>query len=609
MDEIDESAAATARPVELALAQGIRVYRYGAPTRGGRRTYHLPPEAKEQLRLAQELKNRLVELSIGKDEAIAAIWSGYPTVAAAEAELALAEEAAATATEAVQKEKAAQRTRAPKGPAMEAQRAARQRAKSARLARRAAIDEIKADAKTQLTAVDADHKAAIKSLYGEFSQTRGLYWATFNDVADHSRAADRRIIEIRKQRRPARRRFRRWDGSGSLAVQLQREAGRPQRTPQLLASDASPWRTQLKGPFTDIGNATILFGLGSKLPPVEVPVKIHRAIPEDADIVGARLVVERVAGNHRIAVHITAKVPIIARTPQGPAVAIHLGWRRDDDGAIRVATWRSNDDLTVPLALRDIVTQDTAHSGRLLLSTRWQERMNRFDQIRSCRDIALTEIKEFLVTWLTEHPLPVDEDDEHAITAGRIQQWRAPGRFAKLAQQWRQEPPADGMEEIVEQLNTWRVADRRAWEREVNGRQKAIGHRRKSYERVAAWLARDCAQILVEDTDLASIIRKGKQGVLPGMVEDRAASQRTDAAPGELRAIIGITAAREQVPIIEVDHTGITLTHHGCGYRNPPDERWATDAKVLCDGCGRTFDQDANATIGMLARAAQPSRP
>src|SRR5690348_1815783 len=121
----------------------IRVFRFGAPTRGGRRAYRLPPAPMEHLHLAQELKNRPVELSNGKDEAIGAVWSGYPAVALAEEELAIAEAGAAEVAEAVQKEKVKQRTRAPKGPAVEALRAARLRVKEARMMRREAIAEIK----------------------------------------------------------------------------------------------------------------------------------------------------------------------------------------------------------------------------------------------------------------------------------------------------------------------------------------------------------------------------------------------------------------------------------------------------------------------------------
>lgn len=583
----------------------VMVFRFGAPTRGGQHAYRLPDRAVAQLRLGHELGNRLVELALRKDERIAVVWSMYPQVAAAEAVLAAAEEKAQQAARAVAQAKIAQRTRTPTDPAVDDLRAARKAAKEARIARREAIASVVTDAKAHLEAAVTEHRAAVKALYGEFVQARGLYWATHNDLVDHSRAADRRVSEMRKQGRPARRRFRPWDGSGTLAVQLQRGAGEPLRTPELLASGGGKWRTVLQLP-AETGPGVVRFGLGSKLPPIEIPVKIHRLIPPAADIIGARLVVERVAGRQVISVHLTAKIPVGSKKDgDGPTIAVHLGWRRDGENrSVRVASWRSDTDLTVPDRLRNLVVKDTSASGRIILPGAWRDRMNEFDQVRSVRDLALNQIRDQLVAWLRENPPQEANADQRVVTIGQVHAWRSSARFARLALEWRDHPPRGG-EKIAAQLESWRRADRAAWEREANGREKAIGRRRDAYQQAAAWLASTAAMIVVEDTDLAALIGRSKRGTLPGVVEDRAAAQRVDAAPGELRTAIVTAAAREQMPVVVVKHQAITLTHHECGHANPADERWAADEKVLCDGCGRVFDQDSNATRGMLARAAQ----
>lgn len=583
----------------------VAVYRYGAPTRGGRRAYRLPDAAVAQLRLAHELGNSLVELSLARDAAVAKVWSGYPQVAATEVALAVAEEVAEVAAAEVQREKSRQRTRAPRGPAVDALKAARARVRDARAARKEAVAQVKDAAREQLRAVDADHRAAVKALYADFVQSRGLYWATYNAVVDSSRTADRRVLGARKSGRPSQRRFKRWDGSGRIAVQLQREAGDPVRSPALLASGGGKWRTVLQVPDR-VGDGVIRFGLGSKLAAVEVPVKVHRLLPDGADVTGAELVVERVAGRSIVSVHVAARLPVSGARVGGPVVAVHLGWRRDGgDAALRVASWRSADDVTVPAVLLDIVTQDTPNSGRVVLPAMLRERFDEYDQVRSARDVALDELRDMLVAWLEGRPQPDAEDGRPPVpTAAEVKRWKSPGRFAALALRWRSDPPLGGVDVAVA-LEAWRVSDRAAWEREANGRQKALGRRRDAYRRVAAWLAGMAGSVVLDDTDLGRLIRGGKTGELPGVVEDRAGSQRFDAAPGDLRAAVIATCVRDGVPVQRVDHEGITLTHHACGHVNPADERWAASPIVLCDGCGRSFDQDANATVGLLARAVQ----
>ena len=56
-------------------------------------------------------------------------------------------------------------------------------------------------------------------------------------------------------------------------------------------------------------------------------------------------------------------------TPRtGPTVAVHLGWRRSEDGII-AATWRSTRALQIPAELRAAVTAETSRTGRVLVPT------------------------------------------------------------------------------------------------------------------------------------------------------------------------------------------------------------------------------------------------
>lgn len=592
--------------------QSLIVQRWGAPTRGGKRAYRLPDSAEGQLRLAHRLGNDLVALSKGLDTTIQEIDSSYPQVAAAEGRLRLAEEAAAVAAAEHAKAKSEQRTRSPKGTTAQALREARAAAREARAAVREAKASIKLDARDRKVEARRQHGEAVKALRQQYA-AEGLYWGTSNDVIAKSGTADQRVIQARKAGRHAERRFKRWDGSGSLTVQLQRQATEPPRTVDRLTAEKSvpgkSWAGQLQVPDRygrrRAGHSTVKFGLGSQLPMVEVPVVAHRALPDGADVTGARLVREAIAGQRHISIHVTAKIPAPTPKAEGATIALHLGWRRDaDSGAVRVAAWRSDTDLVVPGHLRDIVTQDAPNAGQVLLPAALRRQMGSADRVRSERDKRLNEIQAWLAEWLATNPQPVVEGVD-PLTPARVKAWRSAGRFAALSHRWRETPPVgDGATWVAGELAAWRKWDKGKWESESHGRKKAIGRRRDAYRRTAAWMAREARTLVVEDTDLSAVIRLPKTGeVLPGKVEDAASSVRFDAAPGELRAAAVGAGRREGVGIIEVDHRGSTVIHHACGYENPADERWATSALVRCDGCGRTFDQDANSTAGMLARA------
>lgn len=87
-----------------------------------------------------------------------------------------------------------------------------------------------AETAVRLKQLRADQKA----LYSKYSEL-GLYWATFNDVAAHHKSVVQRINKARREGRPARLRHHRFDGTGTLTVQIQRRDAAPVRTPATLA--------------------------------------------------------------------------------------------------------------------------------------------------------------------------------------------------------------------------------------------------------------------------------------------------------------------------------------------------------------------------------------
>ena len=63
-----------------------------------------------------------------------------------------------------------------------------------------------------------------KQLYRRYCQDDDLYWGTYNDVFRNHRTAVQRIRRRRVDGKPAVRRHHRFEGTGTITVQLKRTA-------------------------------------------------------------------------------------------------------------------------------------------------------------------------------------------------------------------------------------------------------------------------------------------------------------------------------------------------------------------------------------------------
>jgi hypothetical protein len=586
-------------------------------TMGVHYRWPIPDVLRSQLRLAHDLREDLVTLQLDHEAAVKAIWSSYPKVAAAEETLTAAEAEATAAAEAVSAERARLRTKRITGPLAERLTAARTEVRSSRQARRDAIAAVRDEATDRITDTAVELRAAQKRLYATYCQEGDLFWATWNDVVDHHKAAVKRVKAQRAAGRPATMRHHRFDGTGSIAVQLQRQEGMPQRTPEVIADPNGKYRNVLLVPWTDpavwdtmprakqrrAGRVTVRMRCGSTggAPAwIEMPVQQHRMLDADADITGARLTVTRTAGQLTARLTVIAKIGEPADVDDGPTVAVHLGWLDTGTGT-RVATWRATTPLDVPFELRTVITVDPGGlTGTVVMPNRVADRIARSDELRSQRDLALDAVRIKLGGWLDSHgPVEHPTRPDTMIAAADVARWRSPARFAALARVWRDSPPPDG-DDIADVLEAWRRPDRALWERQEHGRGKALRHRDDLYKQAAAVFSDQAARIVVDDTSVAAIAALPSD--LPTEVATRIAHRRTVSAPGTLRAAIVSAATRDGVPVTIVPAAGLTRTHARCGHENPADDRYLT-RPVLCDSCGANYDPDASATVLMIQRA------
>lgn len=599
----------------------------GDPTRitvhtmGAHYRWQVPDVLRQQLRLAHDLREDLVSLQLAYDEDIKTIWSSYPSVATAEVQVAAAEERVECVAAAMKAARITARDKLVDSPLAQQLREAKAALRSARQLRRDAITNVKDAAAQRRRDRSAQLAAEQKSLYCRYCQSptgHQLFWATFNYIVDQHKVAVRRIQQQRAQHKPATLRHHRFDGTGTIAVQLQRTAGRPPRTPLVVADPAGRYHNVLYMPWIRpqqwedmsraekrrAGRITVRLRCGSidSQPQwIDVPVQAHRWLPAEADIVGAKLTLARVGADLRAQLSITARIPdpIVAQHSDRPTVAIHLGWQACDSGTV-VAHWRATKPLTIPRQLAHVIVPiSDGVSGRIIAPALIATRLQRLSHTASTRDLALDSIRGKLTDWLDEHgPIPHPTRPNEQLTAAAVVQWRSPSRFAALALDWR-----DSGTEMSTQLEAWRRSDRLRWQQHGHGLSRARGYRDDLWRQVAHTLASQCGRIVVDDTNVTDVTRGAlERSTLPTDRQREIDRRREYAAPGRLRQAIIAAATREAVPVTVVPAAGLSRIHSSCGHENPA-ELQPRKGVLTCRGCGRTYDPDLSATILMLQRA------
>jgi hypothetical protein len=344
----------------------------------------VPGAVVEELRRVHRLGNQLVECDRAYQDAKTAAWQQDPQVAEAARAVDEAEAAVSAASDTLataRRQAGHARKTGSKASAAAAQQeagAAKEVARTARRELRPAKDRlrmVKAERWPHVQrSIAAARQARDTAIGGTYPQARdaGMYWASWADTVSHHKAAVKRMNARRAGGRPAQLRYRRWDGTGTITVQLQRKrgvtaeeraevaalrasgltpaeiaertrfsartialmkdhgparAGDPPYTPAALADRQGKARNVLRlGPepppdfperprgerrrLVRQGQAAIRVGAGDAQALAEVPVTIHRPMAPGAEITMARLTVTRCGPD--VAQHLTVAASIPA---------------------------------------------------------------------------------------------------------------------------------------------------------------------------------------------------------------------------------------------------------------------------------------------------------
>lgn len=531
----------------------------------------------EQMRAAHRYRNTLVEIEIGRRNAVRSVYAmcGDLPVLKQRAEKA-AEHAAKTAAR-VKAYKAEHRTRkipenmrADLDTARIAERDAAHAWKAARQAAR--TDEVQAEidringlaselCRSAYKYSDCYTETKVQVVLPAMDAVRkSPYWGVMRE----------RVWYPLEPNNPS---FVRWQGEGHVGVQIKKEFPvhavesntflQIERVPDRFGRPNSPW-------------AILRLRVGSdRRKPVwaEWPMKMRRPLPM-GQIKGATVSLRMIGPRAEWTVQITVDNEAIVRPSGDGAVAVNIGWRKKADGGIRVA----------------YAVDEEGKRDELVISSELISSLQKADELKSIRDQRFNVAREALLTWLAEHESP----EWLRCRVRTMHAWRSQARLASLVLFWR-EHRFDGDSYAYDALEQWRYRDHHLWSWASDQRVKTRRHRRDIYRVWAARLAERYHTIVLHEHNLGRAAKKPPEDDDDNEI---ARANRQLVAPSELRLCLINAKRTRDGATVQMPASRVTQTCHVCG--EPESFDASLNINHKCSRCGTLWDQDDNAARNTL---------
>ena len=356
---------------------------------------------------------------------------------------------------------------------------------------------------------------------------------------------------------------------------------------------------------------------------ITIPFVLHRPIPQGT-IQFAHLACNRVGTVDRYELHLTVESEDFVRKPTNATgkLAVNFGWRRLDNGDIRVATtWAGDASPKTQYVLPAKMWEQQAFANRclgfaddhFLVARRW---LAYWVTRISSRTIGIDLAN--VAQWRSHGKLAGVVPkmlEAYAETVDMKQVWRE-WRVARLNQhadlfdqfevidQWLRDQGITSKEQVLAiYLELWRRKDKHLIDmaREIQLRLQRA--RLDLYRKWAAQWARQYRDVVVELWDK----RETAEGPEPeddtrGPQEDAACKFRQFVGTGKLVECVKAAFGAERYT--EEDARKISALHLGCGgevLRPELTQSWM----VTCPECGQRYDQDLNAARSLMMRSEQ----
>jgi hypothetical protein len=381
--------------------------------------------------------------------------------------------------------------------------------------------------------------------------------------------------------------FRRWEGEGSVGVQLtgescQTDEGRARWLQLVPLNELGKKANPSSRRSCERRRMTLRMRVGSDgRDPVwaEWPMLMHRPLPPGAVLRRATVHCRRIGPTERWCVDLTIATPDEWRREEcgAGAVSIDIGWRTMD-GRLRVGVWLGED----------------GSGGEIAISSDLLESFREVDGLQSVRDKTLDRMRRWLWRWRQKR---LDTLPEWFVTETTyLWEWESQERLARLVKRWERDCP-ELYPRVLAVVERWRYHDHHLWEWQEHARINTLATRNKQYREIGAMLARRYSVLVLEDFDLRKIARRPKTESKPE--NEHAKKMRHRAATSKLRQACqqAFVSRGGAWVMVEAAHTTDTCWEHD----SPIVSDAASDAVVRYE-CGCIVDQDEHSCGALLQR-------
>lgn len=406
-------------------------------------------------------------------------------------------------------------------------------------------------------------------------KTSGLWYCNSNAVFE---AYDR--ARVRAMREGTQLRFHGFRGEGRFTVQL--IGG--ESISRVLSGQCSQVHLSLVPTEHSQHSLTVaIYSVDRHFRTVTFPVQYHRPLPPDATL--QALTVTR----HRIGTRFRHHVVFRMRVPAQPFAvhayperrcAINLGFRERPDGTLRVG----------------MLINERGQFRELCLPRKILEIRDRLERLRGARDTHFTTIVARIRALWPERPHGASAELTERMTGFLRAPKPAIRKLAALIWWWRTDTAMLRYWPLLrDEIEAWRVADKKAYEREANELDQVLAHRRDYYRTLARELTREFGEIRLGKVNLRQMARLESPEGAKNELHARSRRNRQRAALYELQSEIKQQAVKSGSVLITVAPP-YSSTCARCG------EPLATGADLLvrCPQ-GHLWDQDELAATNIFA--------
>lgn len=298
---------------------------------------------------------------------------------------------------------------------------------------------------------------------------------------------------------------------------------------------------------------------------------------------------------------------------QRPNAAIDVGWRRKEDGDIRVA----------------FLVDDNGNTKELSIPGKMMDGLKFCDKLSSAQDICHDQAIKVTTEWLKKEKQSLPEELQEM--ASHIHMWKSPKKLTMFTfkylnfvnmrdemleawQMWRDNRIARKMDlfDDLEAVTRWRNVNKPnipvmalyldIWRRKnvhlYNWKEglvkRIIGHRDHIFKNFVAQIRSEYNVIIFENFDLRGFARNANED--EEKTPDRMHRIRNLASPGRLREIAKQSLGNRY---IETEKINTTKKCHLCEFVNDFDN--TKELIQTCNSCGESWDQDYNAGKNLLS--------